>query len=76
LNRRLSTDRRSSDHPSYAPEGKRWKAGSAPRNRRQRRCRPRLPGASCCPSALLPARVRAATSSPVGPGGFSKPAAR
>jgi hypothetical protein len=33
-------------------------------------------GASCCPSALLPAHVCAATSSPVGPGGLSKPAAR
>jgi hypothetical protein len=33
-------------------------------------------GASCCPLALLPARVSAATSSPVGPGGLSKPAAR
>jgi hypothetical protein len=33
-------------------------------------------GASCCPPALLPARVRAATSSPVSPGGLAKPAAR
>jgi hypothetical protein len=35
-----------------------------------------ISGASCCPSALLPARVRAATSSPVGHGGLTKPAAR
>jgi hypothetical protein len=33
-------------------------------------------GASCYPSAPLPARVRAATPSPVGPGGLSRPAAR
>jgi hypothetical protein len=33
-------------------------------------------GASCCPAAPLPARVRAATSSPVGPGGLSRPATR
>ena len=36
----------------------------------------RLSGASCCPSALLPVRVRTATSSPDRPGGFAKPAAR
>jgi hypothetical protein len=33
-------------------------------------------GASCHPSAPLPAHVCAATSSPVGPGGLSRPAAR
>jgi hypothetical protein len=71
---RLTSER--SAQLSYAPEGRneKWKAGSAPRNRRQRRCR--VSGASCYPSAPLPARVRAATSSPVGPGGLSRPAAR
>ena len=38
---RLTSER--SARLSYAPEGRRWKAGSAPRNRRQRRCRLRAP---------------------------------
>lgn len=32
-----------STHLSYAPRARKWKAGSAPRNRRQRRCRLRAP---------------------------------
>ena len=49
-----------------------WKAGSAPRNRVQRRYRSVWTRSQLFYlSAVLPARCRAATSSPVGPGGLS-----
>ena len=39
----LSPDKRALSASELRPQGGRWKAGSAPRNRRQRRCRRRAP---------------------------------
>ena len=75
---RSDSNRHCGDHdpgcwPLHHGRQEKWKAGSAPRNRGQRRHRLGFgPGASCCTfrqSCLR--RCDAATSSPVGPGGLS-----
>ena len=70
----LSPDKRVLCTLSYAPE--RVEGGIGSPQPEAETLPSDISGASCCPSALLPTRVRVATSSPVGPGGLSKPAAR
>ena len=71
---RLTSER--SPRLSYVPREKAEGGIGSPQPEAETLPSRSVSGASCYPSAPLPARVRAATSSPVGPGGLSRPAAR